>query len=111
MGLKFREQMPFNIKLWLRLVIFMALFISLLAFFGDYTLWDKCVSCAQCNIFILLSSLTIVYIPLGMIVIARNRRDRMSLKTLSLLAVLPIVRNLPMYTACFLVFVRDGWDQ
>ncbi len=19
--------------------------------FGDYTLWDKCVSCAQCNIF------------------------------------------------------------
>ena len=51
MGLKFREQMPFNIKLWLRPMIFLVLFISLLTFFGDNTLWDKCVSCAWRNIF------------------------------------------------------------
>ena len=40
MGLKFREQMPFNIKLWLRPLIFMALF-TVFDVFCYYTLWDK----------------------------------------------------------------------
>ena len=46
-----------------------------------------------------------------MIVVARNRRDRVSLKTFSLLAVLPIVREFAYVYGMFLGFVRDERDQ
>lgn len=118
MGLKFREQMPFNIKLWLRPVIFMALFISLLAFLATIPFGINVFLAPSVIFFILLSSLTIVYIPLGMIVIARNRRDRVSLKTLSLLAVLPIVREFAYVYGMFLGFckgrvgsTRPSWKE
>ena len=118
MGLKFREQMPFNIKLWLRPVIFMALFISLLAFLATIPFGINVFLAPSVIFFILLSSLTIVYIPLGMIVIARNRRDRVSLKTFSLLAVLPIVREFAYVYGMFLGFckgrvgtTRPSWKE
>ena len=118
MGLKFREQMPFNIKLWLRPVIFMALFISLLAFLATIPFGINVFLAPSVIFFVLLSSLTIVYVPLGVIVIARNRRDRMSLKTISLLTVLPIVREFAYVYGMFLGFckgrvgsIRPSWKE
>ena len=118
MGLKFREQMPFNIKLWLRPVIFMALFTSLLAFLATIPFGINVFLAPSVIFFVLLSSLTIVYVPLGVIVIARNRRDRMSLKTISLLTVLPIVREFAYVYGMFLGFckgrvgsIRPSWKD
>ena len=118
MGLKFREQMPFNIKLWLRPLIFMALFISLLTFLATIPFGINVFLAPGVIFFILLSSLTIVYVPFGVIVIARNRRDRMALKTLSLLAVLPIVREFAYVYGMFLGFckgrvgsTRPSWKE
>jgi len=118
MGLKFREQMPFNIKLWLRPLIFMALFISLLTFLATIPFGINVFLVPGVIFFILLSSLTIVYVPFGVIVIARNRRDRMSLKTLSLLAVLPIVREFAYVYGMFLGFckgragaIKPSWKE
>jgi len=118
MGLKFREQMPFNIKLWLRPLIYMALFISLLTFLATIPFGINVFLVPGVIFFILLSSLTIVYVPFGVIVIARNRRDRMSLKTLSLLAVLPIVREFAYVYGMFLGFckgragaIKPSWKE
>jgi hypothetical protein len=67
--------------------------------------------------FLLLGSLTVVYIPLGAIVMVRNR-DRISLKTLSLLAILPIVREFAYVYGMFLGFckgrvgsIRPSWKE
>ncbi|NUO07058.1 MAG: glycosyltransferase family 2 protein [Candidatus Brocadia sp.] len=92
MGMKFREQIPFRINLWIRPLLFMALFISLLTFLGTIPFGTK-VFLIPCLIFlILLSSLTILYVPLGAIVMVRNG-DPGFLKTLPLLTILPIVRE------------------
>ena len=117
MGLKFREQMPFNIKLWLRPIIFLVLFISLLTFLATIP-FGMNLSLIPGFIFsLLLGSLTVVYIPLGAIVMVRNR-DRISLKTLSLLAVLPIVREFAYVYGMFLGFcngrvgsIRPSWKE
>src|SRR3990167_488758 len=118
MGLKFREQMPFNVKLWLRPLIYMVLFISLLTFLATMPFGINVFLVPGVIFFILLSSLTIVYVPFGVIVIARNRRDRMSLKTLSLLAVLPIVREFAYVYGMFLGFckgragaIKPSWKE
>ena len=117
MGLKFREQMPFNIKLWLRPMIFLALFISLLASLATIPFGMNLSLIPGFIFFLLLGSLTVVYIPLGAIVMVRNR-DRISLKTLSLLAVLPIVREFAYVYGMFLGFcngrvgsIRPSWKE
>ena len=117
MGLKFREQMPFNIKLWLRPMIFLALFISLLASLATIPFGMNLSLIPGFIFFLLLGSLTVVYIPLGAIVMVRNR-DRISLKTLSLLAVLPIVREFAYVCGMFLGFckgrvgsIRPSWKE
>ena len=117
MCLKFREQMPFNIKLWLRPMIFLVLFISLLTFLATIP-FGMNLSLIPGFIFsLLLGSLTVVYIPLGASVMVRNR-DRISLKTLSLLAVLPIVREFAYVYGMFLGFcngrvvsIRPSWKE
>ena len=118
MGLKFREQMPFNIKLWLRPMIFLVLFISLLTFLATIPFGINVFLAPGVIFFILLSSLTIVYVPLGVIVIARNRREHMSLKTLSLMAVLPIVREFAYVYGMFHGFckgragsIKPSWKE
>lgn len=117
MGLKFREQMQFNVILWLRPMIFVVLFISLLAFlvaipYGINTFLIPCLI-----FFLILSSLTILYIPLGVIVMVKNG-DRISLKTLSILAVLPIVREFAYVYGMFLGFfkgrvgaIKPSWKE
>ncbi len=117
MGLKFREQMPFNIKLWLRPLMFLGLFISLLAFLVTIPFGMNLSLVPGFIFFLLLGSLTVVYIPLGAIVMVRNR-DRISLKTLSLLAVLPIVREFAYVCGMFLGFckgrvgsIRPSWKE
>src|SRR3989339_450882 len=117
MGLKFREQMPFNIKLWLRPIIFLVLFISLLTFLATIPFGMNLFLIPGFIFFLLLGSLTIVYVPLGAIVMVRHR-DRISLKTLSLLAVLPIVREFAYVYGMFLGFcngrvgsIRPSWKE
>ncbi|HHT9116220.1 MAG: glycosyltransferase family 2 protein [Planctomycetes bacterium] len=117
MGLKFREQMPFNIKLWLRPLIFMALFISLLTFLATIPFGINVFLVPGVIFLILLNSLTIMYIPLGAIVMVRNK-DCMSLKTLSQMAVLPIVREFAYVYGMFLGFcngrvgsIRPSWKE
>lgn len=94
MGLKFRERMPFNVKLWIRPMTFMALFISLLAFLATIPYGMRVSFVPGLTFFLFLSLLTLLYVPLGIIVMARNR-DRAStlLKTLPALAILPLVRE------------------
>ena len=117
MGLKFREQMPFNIKLWLRPLIFLGLFISLLAFLATIPFGMNLSPIPGFIFFLLLGSLTIVYVPLGAIVMVRHR-DRISLGTLSLLAILPIVREFAYVYGMFLGFckgrvgsIRPSWKE
>ena len=118
MGLKFREQMPFNVKLWLRPLIYMALFISLLTFLATMPFGTNVFLVPGVIFFILLSSLTIVYVPLGLVVMVRNKRNRVSLKTLLLLAILPIVREFAYVYGMFLGFckgrvgsIRPSWKE
>lgn len=92
MGLKFREQMPFNIKLWIRPMLFMALFLSLLTFLVTIPYGIRMYFVPGLIFLLLLNLLTLIYVPLGAVVMARNR-DRASLKTLPVLAVLPLVRE------------------
>lgn len=105
MGLKFREQMPFNIRLWLRPLIFVALFTSLLVFLTTIPYGTGVCLVTGLIFMLLLSSLTIIYIPLGAIVMIRNGEFR-SLKTLSILAVLPIVREFAYVYGMFLGFCK-----
>ena len=105
MGLRFREQIPFNIRLWIRPAVFMALFISLFTFFVTIPYGINMFLVPGLIFLLLLSSLTIVYVPFGAIVMVKNR-DRISLKTLSLLAVLPIVREFAYVCGMFLGFYR-----
>jgi len=117
MGLKFREQMPFNIKLWLRPMIFLALFISLLTFLVTIPFGIKSCIVPGIIFFIVLCSLTIVYIPLGVMVMVKNK-DHLSLATLSLLGILPIVREFAYVYGLFLGFckgrvgsIKPSWKE
>lgn len=92
MGLKFREQMSFNVTLWIRPMTFMTLFISLLAFLMTVPYGIRVYFVPGLIFLVLLSLLTLLYVPLGAIVIARTG-DNASLKTLPVLAVLPLVRE------------------
>ncbi len=92
MGLKFRERMPFKIKLWLRPAVFVCLFLSLLAFLGTLPFGPKTFMAPGSLFLLLLALLTMPYVPLGAIVMARNG-DRGKFKTLCLLAILPMVRE------------------
>ena len=105
MGLKFRDQMPFNIKLWLRPVIFMVLFISLLSFMVAIPFGISVFLVPGLIFLILISSLTVVYVPLGVIVMVRNK-DSISLNVLILLGVLPIVREFAYVYGMFLGFCK-----
>ncbi len=104
-GLRFREQIPFNITLWIRPAVFMALFISLLTFLVTTPYGIRMFLVPGLFFLLLLSSITIVYVPFGAIVMVKNR-DRISLKTLSLLTVLPIVREFAYVCGMFLGFYR-----
>ena len=73
----------------------------------DNTIRNKYVSYTMFNFLFILSSLTILYIPLGIIVIVRNK-ERISVEAVFFLAVLPIVRGLLTYTVCF-GFCKGKW--
>ena len=105
MGLKFREQTPLKIKLWLRPLAFAALIISFLFFLTTvpYGL-DACL--APAIVFcLILSSLTALYVPLGLIVLVKNK-EPVTIKTLSLLAILPIVREFAYVYGMWLGFYK-----
>lgn len=117
MGLKFREQMPFNIKLWLRPAIFIALFTSLLVFLVTIPFGMHVFLVPGLIFLIFLSSLTIVYVPVGVIVMVRNR-DQRFIKTLSVLAILPAVREFAYVCGMCLGFckgrvgsIRPSWKE
>lgn len=92
MGLKFKKQVPYNIRLWLRPLLFMVFFMSLLVFLVTIPYGVNVYLVPGSIFFILLSTLTIFFIPLGMIVMLRNG-DREFFKTLSLLVILPVFRE------------------
>jgi poly-beta-1,6-N-acetyl-D-glucosamine synthase len=92
MGLKFKEQVPFTIKLWLRPILFLTLFISLIVFLMTIPFGLNAYLIPGVIFSLLLSTLTILYIPLGMVIMIRNK-DYESFKTLPLLAILPMVRE------------------
>ncbi len=119
MGLKFREQMSFKVKLWIRPMIFIVLFVSLLAFLATMPYGIR-VSYIPGLIFLLLFSLlTLVYIPIGVIVMIRNGdRSILPLKTLPLLAVLPLVREFAyVYGMCLGYYrgrerlIKPSWKE
>ncbi|KAB2833379.1 MAG: glycosyltransferase family 2 protein, partial [Candidatus Brocadia sp.] len=94
MGLKFREQMSFKVKLWIRPMTFVALFVSLLTFLMTIPYGIRVSYVPSLIFLLLLSLLTLVYVPLGVIVMIRNGDSAdTSLKTLPVLAVLPLVRE------------------
>ena len=110
MGLKFREQMPLKIKLWLRPLTFAALIISFLFFLSTvpYGL-DACLAPAIAFCLI-LGSLTALYVPLGLIVLVKNR-EPVTIETLSLLAILPIVREFAYVYGMWLGFCKGRTDK
>lgn len=117
MGLKFREQIPFNIKLWIRPILFMVLFISLLTFLVTIHYGMHVFLLPGLIFLIFLSSITIVYVPLGVIVMVRNR-DQRFIKTLSVLAILPAVREFAYVCGMCLGFckgrvgsIRPSWKE
>ena len=110
MGLKFREQMPLKIKLWLRPLAFAALIFNFMLFLATvpYGL-DVCL--APAIVFcVLLSSLTALYVPLGLFVLIKNK-ERITLKTLSLLAILPLVREFAYVYGMGLGFFKGRVDK
>ncbi len=100
-----RANTAFNITLWIRPAVFMALFISLLTFLVTTPSGIRMFFVPGLIFLLLLSLLTIAYVSFGAIVMVKNR-DRISLKTLSLLAVLPIVRDFAYVCGMFLGFYR-----
>lgn len=92
MGLKFREQTPLKVKLWLRPLTFAALIISFLLFLATVPYGQDACLAPAIAFCLLLSSLTALYVPLGLIMLVKNK-EPITLKTLSLLAILPIVRE------------------
>ncbi|MDR4509758.1 MAG: glycosyltransferase family 2 protein [Candidatus Brocadiaceae bacterium] len=92
MGLKFRERLPFNLKLWIRPLLFMTFFISFVASFLTAP-YDLSLFLIPFLIFLLVfSSLTIFSVPFGTIIMLKNKEPN-KVKTLSALAVLPLIRE------------------
>lgn len=117
MGLKFREQIPFNIKLWIRPITFMALFLSLLAFLVTIPYGIRVYFVPGLIFLVLLSSLTLLYVPLGAVVVVKTGNG-VSLKILPVLAVLPLVREFAYVYGMFLGFckgrvvsIRPSWKE
>lgn len=117
MGLKFREQMPFNVKLWIRPMTFMVLFISLLTFLGTLPYGMNVFLVPGLIFLLLLSSLTILYVPLGAIFMVRNGGMGV-LKTLPLLTILPLIREFAYIYGMCLGFckgrvgsIRPSWKE
>lgn len=117
MGLKFREQMPFKVKLWLRPAIFAVLFISLLAFLVTMPSGLHICFVPGIIFFTVFCSLTIVYVPLGMIVMARDG-NAISWKRSFLLAILPLVREFAYVCGMCLGFckgrvgsIKPSWKE
>ncbi len=117
MGLKFREQIPFNIKLWIRPILFMVLLLSLLTFLVTIPCGIPVFLFPGLIFLISFSSLTIVYVPLGIIVMVRNK-DQRFIQTLSVLAILPAVREFAYVCGMCLGFckgrvgsIRPSWKE
>ncbi|TVM00650.1 MAG: hypothetical protein CV087_12705 [Candidatus Brocadia sp. WS118] len=107
MGLKFREQMSFKVKLWIRPLTFIALFVSLLAFLVTIPYGIRVCFVPGLIFILLLSLLTLVYVPLGVIVMARSGDSAgTSLKTLLVLAVLPLIREFAYVYGMWLGYYR-----
>lgn len=92
MGLKFKEKIPWNIKLWARPAIFIILFASLLIFLLTMPYGFNKYIIPGAIFFLVFSMLTILYIPLGIIVMIRNNNGNFC-KTLPLLAIIPFIRE------------------
>lgn len=117
MGLKFRERVPFNIKLLLRPFIFITLFLSFFACLLTIPFGTKVFLIPFVIFFFLLSSLTIVYIPLGLAVMVKNAAH-VSMKTLIVLGILPFIREFAyVYGMCLGFFkgrvgkIRPSWKE
>ncbi|MCF6150331.1 MAG: glycosyltransferase family 2 protein [Candidatus Kuenenia sp.] len=105
MGLKFREKLPLRPKLWVRPMLFAMLFISLFAFFITLPFGTKMYIVPGVVFFGLLISLTVLYIPLGAVLLIKGR-DQNMFKTLSCLSILPIVREFAYVYGMFLGFIK-----
>ncbi|RIJ97563.1 MAG: hypothetical protein DCC43_10190, partial [Candidatus Brocadia sp.] len=88
MGLKFHGQLPLNLRLWIRPVLFIVLFACLFASLATIPYGMRVYFVPGSIFLLLLSILTVVYVPLGIIVMARmGDSTGISLKTLAVLAV------------------------
>lgn len=92
MGLKFRERIPFNGRLWLRPLMFMVLFVSLLVFLAAIPYGTRIFFTPGLIFLILLSSTTLIYVPLGVLIMIKNK-SLVPVKIVSLLIILPLVRE------------------
>ena len=92
MGLQFKQRMPANKKLLIRPALFILLFVSLFIFLVSLPYGFPIYGIPGIIFFFLLNLLTILYIPLGVIIMIKNK-DRHFFKTAPLLAILPIVRE------------------
>lgn len=119
MGLQFREQMSPHLKLWIRPMTFITLFVSLLVFLATIPYGIR-VSYIPGSLFLLLFSLlTLIYVPIGVIVMVRNGDSSgTSLKTLPVLAVLPLVREFAyVYGMCLGYYrgrrglIKPSWKE
>lgn len=105
MGLKFRQHMPFRLKLWIRPAVFMALFVSLVVFLATIPCGMRVYFVPGLFFGTLLSALTLVYVPIGAIVMIRTGDTGLA-KTLPLLAILPIVREFAYVYGMFLGYCK-----
>ncbi|GJQ49271.1 putative membrane protein [Candidatus Kuenenia stuttgartiensis] len=105
MGLKFRQHMPFRLKLWIRPTVFMALFVSLVVFLATIPCGMRVYFVPGLFFGTLLSALTLVYVPIGAIVMIRTGDTGLA-KTLPLLAILPIFREFAYVYGMFLGYCK-----
>ncbi|MFO0795657.1 MAG: glycosyltransferase family 2 protein [Candidatus Brocadiaceae bacterium] len=92
MGLQFKQCIPANKKLLLRPALFFILFVSLIMFLVTLPYGFPLYGIPGIIFFFILNLLTILYIPLGVIIMIKNK-DRHFFKTAPLLAILPIIRE------------------
>ncbi|OQY97365.1 MAG: hypothetical protein B6D35_15300 [Candidatus Brocadia sp. UTAMX2] len=119
MGLKFHRQLPLNPRLWIRPILFIVLFACLFASLVTIPYGMRVYFVPGSIFLFLLSFLTLVFVLLGVIVMAR-RGDRtgISLKTLAALAVLPLVREFAYVYGMWLGYyrgrlssIRPSWKE
>ncbi|MCF6158953.1 MAG: glycosyltransferase family 2 protein [wastewater metagenome] len=109
MGLTCKERIPFNIKLWLRPLFFMMLFVTLLTFLIALPYGRTVCLVSGSVFFLLLSTITILHIPFGIIVMIRNG-EREFLRILCLLAVLPVMREFAYICGIYYGFRKGRMD-